>query len=178
MSIKNNTTSLQDLLEQVNNLPDAGGVELPELTNEGSADDLMLGKQLIDSEGNEVTGTFSIATEINEQDMLISIIRDAVNSLPEAGGSGGGSSFETCTVQFVQGDGPAGGTPLLVYYTDTDINPQILNGLGSFTVPKNTIIAIDGWSAMCKASGATQLFYLTGLAAYRISENAIFTIMG
>lgn len=58
MSIKNNTASLQGLLEKVRNLPEAStGVELPELTNEGSAENLLSGKQLIDGDGNIVTGT-------------------------------------------------------------------------------------------------------------------------
>jgi hypothetical protein len=56
MSLKNNTAQLQDLLAKVNALPDAGGVDLPELSNEGGASDLLSGKELIDSEGNVVTG--------------------------------------------------------------------------------------------------------------------------
>lgn len=68
MSILTNTNLLNSLLEQANNLPDAG-VELPELTNEGSASDLLSGKQLIDQEGNVVTGTIpnngSISKTIN-----------------------------------------------------------------------------------------------------------------
>ena len=66
MSIKNNTTSLQELLEAVNNLPNAGeGAELPTLANEGSASDLLYGKQLIDQDGNVVTGTISTKTSSN-----------------------------------------------------------------------------------------------------------------
>ena len=59
MSIKNNTTILEEILEIANALPDAGegGVELPELENEGTAADLLSGKQLIDGDGNVVTGT-------------------------------------------------------------------------------------------------------------------------
>lgn len=59
-----NTAALQELLRDVNNLPNGegegntGGVQLPELTNEGSASDLMLGKQLINSFGGVVTGTY------------------------------------------------------------------------------------------------------------------------
>lgn len=52
-----NNLDLQSLINQANALPDAGGVDLPELTNEGTAVDLAIGKQLIDSEGNVVTGT-------------------------------------------------------------------------------------------------------------------------
>lgn len=100
MSIKTNTTSLQDLLEQVNALPDAGGVDLPELTNEGTAADLLSGKELIDSEGNKVTGTFTLDSELTTQDDLIAQIQAAVDSLPEAGGSSGGSaSYDTCTLE-------------------------------------------------------------------------------
>lgn len=59
MSIKNNTTTLEEILEIANALPDAGegGVELPELTNEGTAADLLSGKQLIDGDGNVIEGT-------------------------------------------------------------------------------------------------------------------------
>lgn len=53
--LQNNITNLQSLLEQVNALPEA--VTLPELTNEGSASDLLSGKQLINQEGNIVSGT-------------------------------------------------------------------------------------------------------------------------
>lgn len=56
MSIKQNITSLQNLLEQVNALPEAGGVDLPELTNEGFAPDLLFGKELIGQDGKVVTG--------------------------------------------------------------------------------------------------------------------------
>lgn len=58
-----NTTSLQEILNTVNALPDAGGVELPELTNEGSASDLLSGKQLINADGNVVTGTIATVTQ-------------------------------------------------------------------------------------------------------------------
>ena len=62
MSIKNNTTSLQNLLNAVNALPEASGGELPKLTNPGTADTLLLNKQLIDGEGNVVEGTIPTKT--------------------------------------------------------------------------------------------------------------------
>lgn len=49
-----NTTDLQEVLQALQNK--AAGTALPELTNEGSASDLLSGKQLIDSDGNIVTG--------------------------------------------------------------------------------------------------------------------------
>ena len=60
MLLQDNTTALQNLLNQANALPDAGRVELPTLTDEGSASELLNGKQLIDQEGNVVTGIFTI----------------------------------------------------------------------------------------------------------------------
>lgn len=65
-NLTNNTTSLQEILATVNSLPEAtNGVELPTLTNEGSASDLLSGKQLISSEGNVVTGTIPTKTSSN-----------------------------------------------------------------------------------------------------------------
>lgn len=72
-NLKTNTTSLQELLTVVNNLPEASnGVELPTLTNEGTAADLLSGKELIDGEGNVVTGTFTIDEELTTQETLLS----------------------------------------------------------------------------------------------------------
>lgn len=96
MSILNNTTQLELLLEEVNALPEAGGVDLPELTNAGTSADLLQDKQLIDGEGNVVTGTFTIDNELSAQDDLIAQIKATVNSLPDAGG--GGTDFETCSL--------------------------------------------------------------------------------
>ena len=80
MSIKNNTASLQEVLNTMNALPDAGGVELPELANEGAASDLLSGKQLIDGSGDVVTGTFTIDEELSTQDDLIAQIQVALNN--------------------------------------------------------------------------------------------------
>lgn len=54
------------------------GAVLPELSNPGTAGDLMEGKQLIDIDGVPVTGTFTIAQELAEQAALIDEIRMAV----------------------------------------------------------------------------------------------------
>lgn len=65
-NLTNNTSSLQEILATVNALPEAtNGVELPTLTNEGSASDLLSGKQLISSEGEVVTGTIATKTSSN-----------------------------------------------------------------------------------------------------------------
>ena len=56
-TLQSNNTDLQAILNTINELPNAGGVELPTLTNEGSASDLLSGKELIDGDGEILTGT-------------------------------------------------------------------------------------------------------------------------
>lgn len=52
-----------NLVNAINSIPK--DAELPELTNEGSASDLLSGKQLIDGDGNVVTGTIPTKTASN-----------------------------------------------------------------------------------------------------------------
>lgn len=272
-----NNLDLQSLIDQANALPDAGGAELPELSNPAVASELFVNKELIDSDGNVVTGTFSIDSELSTQDNLISQIQAVVDNLPEAGSgelnlqdktvtpttskqtitpdsgydgldtvtvnaipstyvkptstkaattytpttsnqtiaagtycsgiqtikgdanlipanivsgksifgvvgtysggsSGGSSSIETCTVQ-ISLDGPPVEMPTY-YYTDENFNVKSITiDAGLLVVPKNTIVAISGWSATSTASGCTQLFYMMGFAAYQITGNTQFTFM-
>ena len=58
-NILTNTTELQEVLEILQTK--AAGVSLPELTNEGTASDLLFGKQLINQDGQIITG--NIATK-------------------------------------------------------------------------------------------------------------------
>lgn len=58
--LNQNTTTLQELIEIANNLPEAdSGGELPELSNEASASELLIGKELINSSGEVVAGTMA-----------------------------------------------------------------------------------------------------------------------
>jgi hypothetical protein len=66
-NLNNNTVQLEALLAKINALPEAGGIILPTLDNEGVAADLREGKELIDSQGNKITGTLSLDTETNPQ---------------------------------------------------------------------------------------------------------------
>lgn len=59
--LQNKNSRLSSILDTINNLPEAG-TDLPELTNEGAAADLLSGKQLINSEGEVVTGTIATKT--------------------------------------------------------------------------------------------------------------------
>lgn len=64
----------------------AGGVDLPTLTNEGTASDLMRGKQLISGSGSVVSGSFTLDTELSEQDSLIERLRTALQGKMAGGG--------------------------------------------------------------------------------------------
>ena len=61
VTIANNTTKLQDVLAMADTIPE--GVELPELTTPATAADLRSGKELIDAEGNKITGTMADSTQ-------------------------------------------------------------------------------------------------------------------
>lgn len=63
-NISNNTERLQTILESLKDKAvGGGGTTLPTLINEGSAPDLMEGKELIDSQGKVVIGTLPTVTQ-------------------------------------------------------------------------------------------------------------------
>lgn len=87
-----NNADLQAILNVINELPEANnGVELPTLTNEGSASELLSGKELIDGEGNIVTGTMP-------NNGAISSTMDGINTksitIPSGYTSGGSVSLD------------------------------------------------------------------------------------
>ena len=58
MSINNNTAKLQEILETINALSEAGsGVDLPELSNPASNSHILNGYEAIDENGDKIIGT-------------------------------------------------------------------------------------------------------------------------
>ena len=93
MSINNNTTKLNELLQAIDALTDkSSGVDLPTLTSPASQTEVFSGKEYIDKNGNKKTGTFSIDTEISQQDTLIAQIQLALE-----GKAGGGLDTSDAT---------------------------------------------------------------------------------
>ena len=90
-TIQSHNTRLNNLLNDINNLPEAGGVELPDLTNEGTSTDLLSGKQLINQDGEVVTGAMP-------NNGAISQTMDGINtksiSIPSGYTSGGTVSLD------------------------------------------------------------------------------------
>ena len=73
-----NNTKLQELITKANNLPDA--IVLPTVTNAASPEDLLLGAEAIDADGNLIVGTFTLDEEISDQSELLSQIETELDN--------------------------------------------------------------------------------------------------
>lgn len=160
LQLQSNNTDLQAILNTINELPEAG-IELPTLTNKGSASDLLSGKQLIDQGGNVITGTFSIDSELTTQDTLIAELQSVLDG--KAGGSE--SSFET-VIGTVGASGPVIGDTVTgtVYYIDGNGAYATSNILGTITVMKDSIIVGYSGDGVRASGGVNQIGERTGIA--------------
>ena len=77
-----------------------GGVELPALTNEGEAADLMEGKQMISGAGDVVSGSFTLRSEMTEQSALLARVKSVLAG--KAAGGGGEQPNERDKYQRVE----------------------------------------------------------------------------
>lgn len=93
-----------DLIAQIANALEGkasgggGEIELPELINPASQEEVFLDKEFIDKDGKAKIGTFTIENELTEQDSLIAQIQSVVDNLPEAGGGDGTITADVCSV--------------------------------------------------------------------------------
>lgn len=83
--LKQNTASLQEILNTINNLPEAGGADTSDAT--ASADEIFYGETAYSANG-KITGTFTIQNELTEQGQLITQISQllATKATPSGGG--------------------------------------------------------------------------------------------
>ena len=88
--------TLDQMATEINNI--GVGVDLPELTNEGTASDLMKGKQMISGAGVAVTGSFTLDSELTEQDSLIEQIKTALAGKAAGGGESTPTQEKTVTI--------------------------------------------------------------------------------
>lgn len=94
-------------------------------------------------------------------------------------GGGGSGSVEACTVTITTSDPFGEG---IFHYTDattlTIKSYQYSGGTVTLSVPVNTIIAIEYWSSVATYSGAcSQIFFMQGYSAYKVTGNCTFTYM-
>ena len=86
MSINNNTNKLNELLQAIDALPDKNpGAVLPTLTSPASQAEVFSGKEYIDGNGNKKTGSFSIDSELSQQDTLIAQIQAGLANKTSSG---------------------------------------------------------------------------------------------
>lgn len=97
-NLTNNTTELQAVLEILQDK--VTGVTLPELSNEGTAADLLEGKEFIDSFGNKIVGTLSLDAEMATQAELIEQLRTALEN-KGAGGGGGNDEYKDFAISLI-----------------------------------------------------------------------------
>lgn len=129
-----NNLDLQSLIDQVNALPDAGGVELPKLINKGTAADLLSGKELIDGDGNKVIGTI-----------------ESFDGSYECSGEntgGGQNEFISITIDATKG--------LSCHYIDENFSPI------TFTGETATVMAYRGVVWLGEAMGGAGSWQATG----------------
>lgn len=86
--IQNNNSDLQEILNTINTLPeaDSGGIELPTLSNQATASEVLINKQLINQDGNIVIGTMPNNGSISH---TMDGINTTVVSIPKGYTSGG-----------------------------------------------------------------------------------------
>lgn len=97
------------------------GAKLPTLSNEGAAADLLSGKQLIDSDGEIVTGTFSLDSEATIQDDLIAQIKTAL--VGKAGGNSSSSGFRVAIGDIIISEGIKSANTELANVSGLDFKP-------------------------------------------------------
>jgi hypothetical protein len=124
--LQSNNLTLQEILNTINALPEAG-VQLPALDNEGAAADLLMGKELINSQGEKITGVFTLEEELTTQDDLIAQLQNAVDNLPDAGT--GNVSYDTCTVEISLDTISLQDKIIKVAYTTADNNNNVFAAL-------------------------------------------------
>lgn len=92
-----NNNELQAILDDINNLPDAGSGGLDTSDATAVAEDIMLGETAYTASG-KVTGTFTIAEEISDQETLLANIEAALANKVGGGDGNGDSQVNTCIV--------------------------------------------------------------------------------
>ena len=172
--LQSHNTSLQTALQALQNK--AVGTDTSDAT--ATADDIMLGETAY-VDGEKVTGSFSIDSELSTIGSLITQIQNNLEGKAASGGVGG--AVDTCTVTLRGSAIPIGGC-YAVRFTEADgillladdklsCNTfEIQNVVcGSILVVRTTIPLLAGYSVV---GGAERIYYVNGMWIFFIPQNA------
>lgn len=176
--LQGHNTRLQDILNAVNNLPEAAA-PLPELTVPAVESEVFLDKEFINESGEKKTGTFTIDSEVTQQRSLVSDIKAALEGKAAAGG--GGESLESCTINFRLGDAPIEYFPIMHYINPDTMTVETITSASDMTVTiaAQTIMVLERTSSFCYMNGAAeQIFYIQTYAAYIVTGDCEYVIAG
>lgn len=135
-----------------------GGTDLPELTNPATAGDLMAGKQMINGDGEAVDGTFTLETEMTEQDSLIAQIQTALQGKASGGGEPVIEPLEVIeNGTYTAPDGVHGYSPVVVNVAASggDSEEAVASLLSNTMTELNNSVATSLMSRACQ--GCTKL---------------------
>jgi hypothetical protein len=135
--IENNNIDLQAILNIVKNLPEEGnGVELPDLTEPATEDEVFLNQEYIDANGEKKSGTFTIDAEMSTQNNLINQIQTALANKAQVSPVLQAKSVTPSTTrQVVAADDGYDGLSHVVVMGDKNLVPEnIMNGTSIFGV--------------------------------------------
>lgn len=149
-----------------------GGVELPELTNPATSEEIFLDKETIDANGNVQTGTFTIDGELTTQNDLIAQIQSAVDNLPDAGGGGNGS-YETCTVNISSFGGTFGNEAGTIVYNTLENGTLKVQRIDGIT-DNLSIQAVCGSFLLVNETGSRIEHSFVGLKLISSEEYSFF----
>ena len=158
----------EELINRTENI--GGGLTLPDLSNPASDNEIFLNKEVIGGNGNKITGTFTLDTELNIQDALVENLRTAINNLPEKTSGSGNLSVANVTISmnapfapynihYISADGFVSETDIVKYnIIITCLVPSIISLHGDIdgdpTVSKNITILEKHHSYLVNGDGS------------------------
>ena len=116
----------------------AEGVDLPSLGNEGTASELMKNKELLNSKGEKVVGTFTLDSELITQDELIAEIKSVLQNKAAGGGTAPDPREQYQRVEYIE-SAEEGTYPYIItdFYADNSCGVEVV---ASFTKLQDRIV--------------------------------------
>lgn len=117
-------------------------------------DTIFQGKTALGANGEMQTGTFTIESELTEQDALLTELEAALEG--KAGGASGSPEVVTGTVTYKSPFSPIA----IIYYVDGNGNVQTTDAEGSIQVMKNSLLfaAANGESAIMDGDSSIYVY--------------------